>query len=383
MADSDAGPDPEEDAAHMAAALALARRGLGNTWPNPAVGCVLVRDGQVVGRGWTQPGGRPHAEAEALARAGEAARGATAYVTLEPCSHWGRTPPCCDALIRAGVRRVVVATGDPDPRVDGRGLQRLREAGVIVELGLGGATARADNAGFARRITRGLPLVTLKLATTLDGRIATSTGESKWITGPEARRAAHGIRAVHDAILVGSGTVLADDPELTCRIPGMARVPLARVVADSRLRTPIASRLVATAREVPTWIATRTGQKPAALAPYQAAGVDILTVRRERRGLDLAALLGALAQRGVTRVMAEGGAGLAAALLRAGLVQRLAWFHAPGIIGGDGLPAVQPLPLDLLSAMPRFRRVASRPVGQDWLTELVHEENSDQCSPGS
>ncbi|WP_235907562.1 bifunctional diaminohydroxyphosphoribosylaminopyrimidine deaminase/5-amino-6-(5-phosphoribosylamino)uracil reductase RibD [Siccirubricoccus phaeus] len=375
--------DPDADLAHMRAALAVARRGLGNTWPNPAVGCVLVKDGQVVGRGWTQPGGRPHAETQALDRAGEAARGATAYVTLEPCSHWGRTPPCCDALIRAGVRRVVVAAGDPDPRVDGRGLARLREAGVIVELGLGRAEAEALNAGFARRITRGLPLVTLKLATTLDGRIATATGESQWITGPEARRAAHAIRARHDAILVGSGTVLADDPELTCRIPGMSRVKLARVVADSRLRTPLGAKLVTTARLVPTWIATRTGQKPAALAPYQEAGVEILPVRRERRGLDLAALLGALAQRGITRVMAEGGAGLAAALLRARLVQRLAWFHAPGIMGGDGLPAVQPLPLDLLSAMPRFRRISSRPVGADWLSEYVSEEVEGPCSPES
>ncbi len=368
-------PDPAADRAHMDAALLIARRGLGNTWPNPAVGCVLVRDGRVVGRGWTQPGGRPHAETEALARAGEAARGATAYVTLEPCSHWGRTPPCCDALIKAGVARVVVATGDPDPRVDGRGLARLRDAGVIVELGLGGAEARAINAGFARRITQGLPLVTLKLATTLDGRIATAGGESQWITGPEARREAHAIRARHDAILVGSGTVLADDPELTARLPGMGRVPLARVVADARLRTPLGSKLVTTARQVPTWIATRTGQRPSTLAPYIEAGVDILTVPRARPGLDLAALLGALAQRGVTRVMAEGGAGLAAALLRGGFVDRIAWFHAPAIMGGDGLPAVQPLPVAMLSAMPRFTRTASRPLGADWLTELIREES--------
>jgi diaminohydroxyphosphoribosylaminopyrimidine deaminase / 5-amino-6-(5-phosphoribosylamino)uracil reductase len=381
---------PESDRAHMAAALALARRGLGNTWPNPSVGCVIVREdgpggGQVVGRGWTQPGGRPHAETEALARAGEAARGAVAYVTLEPCSHYGRTPPCCDALVRAGIARVVVATGDPDPRVDGRGLQRLREAGVAVELGLLGEEARAVIAGFARRITRGLPFVTLKLATTLDGRIATARGESRWITGPEARRAAHALRARHDAILVGSGTVLADDPDLTCRIPGMAQVPLARVVADTRLRTPLAARLVATAQEVPTWIATATGTRPAVLAPYQAAGVEILTVRPGRRaaGLDLAALLGALAQRGVTRVMAEGGAGIAAGLLRDGLVDRIAWFHAPGVIGGDGLPAVQPLPLASLSAMPRFRRVATHMLGADLLTEFEREEEGETCSPGS
>ena len=364
-----------EDAAHMRAALSLARRGLGNTWPNPAVGCVLVRDGQVVGRGWTQPGGRPHAETEALARAGTSARGATAYVTLEPCSHWGRTPPCCDALIKAGIVRVVVAAGDPDPRVDGRGLARLRDAGIAVQTGLFQAEAVALNAGFAHRITKGRPVVTLKLATTLDGRIATAGGESQWITGAEARRAGHALRARHDAILVGSGTVLADDPDLTCRIAGMARVPLARVVADARLRTPLNARLVATARSVPTWLATAPGHKPAELAPYQQAGVEVLTVRRAKpAGLDLAALLATLAQRGITRVMAEGGAGIAAGLLRAGLVDRLVWFHAPGVIGGDGLPALQALPLVSLSAMPRFRRVASRPLGPDWLTEFEREE---------
>ncbi len=373
----------EDDLNHMRAALALARRGLGSTWPNPSVGCVIVSDGRVVGRGWTQPGGRPHAETEALARAGEAARGATAYVTLEPCSHWGRTPPCCDALIAAGVSRVVVAAGDPDPRVDGRGLRRLREAGVSVEQGLLEAEAREVIAGFVRRITLGLPLVTLKLATSLDGRIATATGESRWITGSAARRAAHGLRANHDAVLVGSGTVLADDPDLTCRIPGMARVPVARVAADTRLRTPLNSRLVATARAAPTWIATRTGQAPAALAPFLEAGVEVLPVRATAEGLDLHALLGALAQRGVTRVLAEGGAGLAAGLLRAGLVDRVAWFHAPGVMGGDGLPAVQPLPLKSLSAMPRFRRVASRAVGGDWLTEFEREDGAPPCSQGS
>jgi len=373
----------EADRQHMGAALALARRGLGNTWPNPAVGCILVKDGQVIGRGWTQPGGRPHAETEALARAGAAARGATAYVTLEPCSHWGRTPPCCEALIKAGIARVVVATGDPDPRVDGRGLARLRDAGVMVELGLGGPEAQALNAGFARRITAGRPIVTLKLASTLDGRIATASGESQWITGPEARRAAHALRARHDAILVGSGTVLADDPDLTCRLPGMAAVPIARVIADARLRTPLAARLVRTARATPTWIATRTGQRPTALAPYLEAGVEILPVPRARPGLDLAALLAALAQRGITRLMVEGGAGLAAALIRADLVDAISWFHAPGVIGGDGLAAIQPLPLLALSAMPRYRRVGSRPLGADWLTELVREEDSEECSPGS
>lgn len=357
----------------MQAALALARRGLGNTWPNPAVGCVVVRDGRVVGRGWTQPGGRPHAETEALRRAGDLARGATAYVTLEPCSHWGRTPPCCNALIAAGVARVVVAMRDPDPRVDGRGYAMLREAGIAVEEGLLEAEARAINAGFARRIREGRPLVTLKLATTLDGRIATKTGESRWITGPAARREAHAMRARHDAILVGSGTVLDDDPDLTCRLPGAAPVPILRVVADARLRVPPTARIIATARHHPTLLVTAPGHAPASLAPYQAAGAEVATVARGEGGLAFRPLLAALAQRGVTRVLAEGGAGIAAALLREGLVDRLAWFHAPAVMGGDGLPAAYPLPVEALAAMPRFRRAASRPLGDDWLTEFERE----------
>jgi diaminohydroxyphosphoribosylaminopyrimidine deaminase/5-amino-6-(5-phosphoribosylamino)uracil reductase len=355
----------------MRAALALARRGLGDTWPNPSVGCVIVREGRVVGRGWTQPGGRPHAETEALRRAGDLARGATAYVTLEPCSHHGRTPPCCNALIAAGIARVVVALRDPDPRVDGRGVATLRAAGIAVEEGLLEAEARALNAGFTRRIQSGLPFVTLKLATTLDGRIATAAGESRWITGPAARREAHAMRARHDAVLVGSGTLLADDPDLTCRLPGATRAQALRVVADARLRAPVAARLFATARQHPTVLVTVPGHRPADIAPFQEAGAEVLTVPRGEGGLSLRGLLAALAQRGVTRVLAEGGAGIAAALLREGLVDRLAWFHAPAVMGGDGLPAAYPLPVEALAAMPRFRRVATRPLGPDWLSEFV------------
>ena len=362
----------------MRAALALSRRGLGNVWPNPSVGCVIVRPGEnggrVVGRGWTQPGGRPHAETEALRRAGEAARGATAYVTLEPCSHHGRTPPCCNALIGAGVARVVVAMRDPDPRVDGRGFAMLRAAGIVVEEGLLQEEAQACHAGFARRIRAGRPVVTLKLATTLDGRIAAASGESRWITGTAARREAHAMRSRHDAILVGSGTVLADDPDLTCRLPGATpRQPL-RVVADGRLRTPLGARLVAPASAAaPTLIVTGPGHAPAQLAPYQEAGAEVATVPRRDGALSLPALLAALAQRGVTRLLAEGGAGIAAALLREGLVDRLAWFHAPAVMGGDGMQAADALPVEALAAMPRFRRVASRPLGEDWLTEFEPE----------
>jgi len=365
-----------DDLLHMRAALALARRGLGNAWPNPAVGCVLVKDSRVIGRGWTQPGGRPHAETEALRRAGDAARGATTYVTLEPCSHHGRTPPCCEALAEAGITRVVMAMRDPDPRVNGRGLAMLRGAGITVEEGLLEAEARALNAGFFRRIQAGMPLVTLKLASTLDGRIATATGESRWITGKAARREVHALRARHDAILVGSGTVLADDPDLTCRIPGMERVPMLRVVADARLRTPPAARLVQGAQVAPVLIITAPGHAPAAQAPFMAAGADIVTVPAHAGGgLDLPSLLRALGRRGVTRVLAEGGAGLAAALLRQGLVDRLVWFHAPAVMGGDGHPALQGLRLAALSAMPRFRRMAQRVLGDDMLSEFEQIED--------
>lgn len=360
-----------DDLLHMRAALALARRGLGNAWPNPAVGCVLVKEGRVIGRGWTQPGGRPHAETEALRRAGDAARGATAYVTLEPCSHHGRTPPCCEALAEAGITRVVMAMRDPDPRVNGRGLAMLRGAGIAVEEGLLEAEARALNAGFFRRIQAGMPVVTLKLASTLDGRIATASGESRWITGEAARREVHALRARHDAILVGSGTVLADDPDLTCRLPGMERVPMLRVVADTRLRTPPSSRLVQSAEVAPVLVITAPGHPPAVQAPFIAAGADIITAPAHvAGGLDLPSLLRALGRRGVTRVLAEGGAGLAAALLRQGLVDRLVWFHAPAVMGGDGHPATEGLRLAALSAMPRFRRTGFRPIGDDMLSEF-------------
>lgn len=358
----------ETDRAHMRAALAVAARGLGNTWPNPAVGCVLAKDGQVIARGWTQPGGRPHAEAEALARAGDAARGATAYVTLEPCSHVGRTQPCCDALIRAGVARVVAAMRDPDRRVDGRGFARLRAAGVTVEEAVLEADARQFQQGFIRRVTLGLPMVTLKLASTLDGRIATAAGESRWITGEAARRAVHAARAAHDVVLVGSGTVLADDPELTIRGLGLPGVP--RVVFDARLRLPLGARLVRTARAVPTWLLTAPGHAPAALAPFIEAGVEVITAPRAAHGLDARAALQALAQRGVTRVFCEGGARLAAGLLAARLVQRVMWFHAPAVMGADGLAGLGALGLAALSDMPRFRLLDSRAVGTDILSEF-------------
>ncbi len=359
----------------MLAALALARRGLGQTWPNPTVGCVLVNRGRVVGRAHTAPGGRPHAEAAALAQAGGLARGATAYVTLEPCSHHGRTPPCADALVAAGVARVVVACGDPDPRVDGAGLARLRAAGIGVETGLLAAEAEALQLGFLTRTRLGRPMVTLKLATTLDGRLATAAGQSQWITGPAARRAGQALRGTHDATLAGIGTVLADDPALTCRISGFRRTPEVRVVLDTSLRIPPGSRLVRTAREVPTWVLHGPAE-PGRVAALAGAGVRLFEVASAAGGLDLAAAMMALGAAGLTRVLVEGGAQVAGGLLRADLVDRLAWFHAPAVMGGDGWPAARPFGVAALAEMPRFRRVAVRSLGADMLTECERAPGS-------
>ena len=371
--DGASGPSPTGarhiDVRWMRTALALARRGLGAVWPNPAVGCVIINEGRAVGRGWTQPGGRPHAETEALRRAGQAARGATAYVSLEPCCHWGRTPPCADALIDAGVRRVVVAVEDPDPRVAGNGIARLRAAGIAVDAGLGAEEATEINAGFLTRLALGRPLVTLKLATSLDGRIATSGGESQWITGPPARARGHALRAAHDAIMVGTATVLADDPQLTCRLPGLGQRSPVRVVLDRQLRIPRSAAVIADARQTPTWIVTLRSADAARRAALLAAGVTLIDVDPDSEGrIDLVAALAALGERGVTRLLIEGGARLAAALLRARLVDRLAWFHAPLLIGGDGTPAVAALGLDRLADAPGFERLSVARVGDDMLT---------------
>ncbi len=354
----------------MRAALALARRGLGNTAPNPSVGCVVVKDDRVVGRAVTAPGGRPHAEPLALAMAGEAARGATLYVTLEPCSHWGRTPPCTDAVIAAGVARAVIATRDPDGRVNGSGIARLRAAGIAVTEGVLAAEAAEVLAGFATRVRLGRPLVTLKLASTLDGRIATRTGESQWITGEAARRAAHALRGRHEAVMVGVGTVLADDPDLTCRIPGFRPLASVRIVADSHLRTPLTSRLVATAGRTPTWLLHRDGTNSGRRRALTEIGVKLIEVPGAEPGVDLARGLAALAENGINRVMVEGGARLAAALLRADLVDRIAWFHAPAIMGADGWPSAQAFGVERLADMPRFVRQSATAIGDDVLTSL-------------
>lgn len=351
----------------MRAALALARRGLGNVWPNPAVGCVIVKNGRVGGRGWTRRGGRPHAETEALGRTGTAAEGATAYVTLEPCAHHGKTPPCAEALVAAGLRRVVVALEDPDPRVCGRGIARLRKAGIKVETGVCAAEAAELNAGFFTRLEKGRPLVTLKLAASLDGRIATASGESRWITGDAARERVHLLRATHDAILVGTDTVIADDPELTCRLPGLGGHSPLRVVLDRRRRIPKTAKVFDT-RLAPTWLVTAAADR-ADTPALSEHGIELVEIGGDTAGaLDLAAVLGALGKGGITRLLVEGGGRLAAALLRESLVDRLVWFHAPLLIGGDGMSALAPFRLGALAEAPRFERVGSEAVGVDVMT---------------
>ncbi|HZT43533.1 MAG TPA: bifunctional diaminohydroxyphosphoribosylaminopyrimidine deaminase/5-amino-6-(5-phosphoribosylamino)uracil reductase RibD [Chthonomonadaceae bacterium] len=352
----------KEDARWMRRALRLAARGL--THPNPMVGCVIVREGAVVGEGYHPAAGQPHAEVFALEQAGERARGATAYVTLEPCCHWGRTPPCTDALIHAGVGRVVAATSDPDPRVQGRGLAALRAAGIETSIGLEEGPARQLNEAFFHFHTTGTPFVTLKAAMTLDGKIATRTGDSRWITGEAARRYVHRLRAQSGAVLVGIGTLLADDPQLTARLPGRkpARQPL-RIVVDSQLRTPPEAQAVRLAAEAPTeapLLIAATEEAPAERArALERAGVEIARLPATADGrVDLAALCALLARQQIQSVLVEGGGELHAALLAANLAQKVLFFIAPKLVGGreaptpvegDGCAAIsQALPLDRL-----------------------------------
>lgn len=351
----------------MRAALALARRGLGNVWPNPAVGCVIVDgDGRVAGRGWTQPGGRPHAETEALRRSAGRAVGGTAYVTLEPCSHHGQTPPCAEALIGARLKRVVVACDDPDPRVSGDGIRMLEAAGLTVATGVCQDEARELNAGFFHRILHNRPLVTLKFATTLDGRIATHRGESRWITGPRSRQLGHVLRATHDGIMIGVGTAIADNPELTCRLPGLDHLSPVRIVLDGRLRLPLTAKLVADARQVPTWLIGLAGAASERRQAYADCGVEIIEVEADHAGQpSLKQALAALAERGLTRLLVEGGSWIAAAVLKEGVVDRIVWLRAPSMIGGDGIPAAQGFGVDHIADLARFTRIGLQEAGDD------------------
>jgi diaminohydroxyphosphoribosylaminopyrimidine deaminase/5-amino-6-(5-phosphoribosylamino)uracil reductase len=368
-----------DDERFMALALALGRRGLGRTWPNPAVGAVVVRDDDgagpvIVGRGWTQPGGRPHAEVEALARAGDAARGATLYVTLEPCSHHGKSPPCADAIIKAGIERVVSAIADPNPQVAGAGHWRLAENGVTVEVGPGADEARRDNAGHIRCMTDGRPHTMLKLAVSADGKAGLSGRRPVQITGSAVRNEVHRMRATSDAVLTGIGTALSDDPLLTCRLPGMAGRSPVRVVLDRQLRMPLDSRLVATAREVPLWVVTGDGAVQKREQALHARGVEVLRVAAAHGGLDLGAVLRALAGRGITRLMIEAGPIVSAAFVDADLVDEAVVFRSPNAIGAGGIDALEGLPLEALTKSPRLAMTGTETAGADTIERFRRVE---------
>jgi diaminohydroxyphosphoribosylaminopyrimidine deaminase/5-amino-6-(5-phosphoribosylamino)uracil reductase len=328
----------------MRMALDLGRRGLGQTWPNPAVGAVIVKDGVIVGRGWTQAGGRPHAETEALRRAKKDARGATMYVTLEPCSHTGQTPPCADAIVRAGIARVVSALEDPNPNVAGQGHARLREKGIQVDVGLCADEARRAHAGHIARVTQSRPRVLLKLAVSADGKAGFAGRKPAQITGESMRERVFQMRAQNDAILVGVGTVLADNPQLTSRLPGMLERSPIRVVLDARLATPLSFGVISTVRERPTWVFCSAKASPVAAEILQDKGVRVFRVADENGKLDLAEVLNTLSAEGITRLMVEGGPRVAASFAAADLIDEAVLLHGPMQIGQEGID-----PLDGMS----------------------------------
>lgn len=365
-------PDGDRDAGYMRAALGLARRGLGQTWPNPSVGCLIVRERRIVGRGCTAAGGRPHAEAVALVRAGSAARGATAYITLEPCAHTGQTPPCATALIEAGVARAVVAIEDPDPRVDGRGIAALRAAGIPTDVGCLAREAVALNRGFLSRLRRGRPHLTLKLAASLDGRIATSSGESRWITGPRARAEVHLMRAQADAVLVGAGTVRSDDPRLDVRGLGITGADPVRVVVSGGLSLPREAHLARTADAIPLWLCHHEEAAPARMETWRQAGAELIRVPFQADGqLDLSAMMQLLGARGLTGLLCEGGGRLAAALLEADLVDELVAYQAGLVLGDEAVAAVGSMHVEALQLARRFRLVEAAVVGPDTRSRWV------------
>jgi diaminohydroxyphosphoribosylaminopyrimidine deaminase/5-amino-6-(5-phosphoribosylamino)uracil reductase len=355
----------------MQLALTLGRRGQGRTWPNPAVGAVLVKDGVIVGRGWTQPGGRPHAEIEALKHAGDAARGATLYVTLEPCSHFGKSPPCADAIIAAGIARVVSAIEDPNPEVAGQGHARLRAAGIVVDVGLSAREAAHDHAGHFRRIRDKRPHVILKLAVSSDEKIGAAGRRPVAISGDAAKARVHLLRAQCDAILVGIGTVLADNPLLTCRLPGMEAQSPVRVVLDRALRIPGSSRLVHSARETPLWIMTSKLAEAPAASRLGASGAQLIRVAATTTpppGLDLKAVLHALSEKGITRLLVEGGSRVASSFVAAGFVDEVWLLRGEGSIGAEGVAALDALPLSTITQSPELKVRASESLGRDTLT---------------
>ncbi|OHB27376.1 MAG: riboflavin biosynthesis protein RibD [Desulfuromonadaceae bacterium GWC2_58_13] len=364
-------------AEYMDRALALARKGEGRTRPNPAVGAVIVAGAEVVGEGYHPEAGQPHAEIFALRQAGVLARGADLYVTLEPCSHQGRTGPCADAVIAAGIARVFVGVGDPNPQVGGRGIDRLRAAGIEVQVGIREAECRRLIAPFAKHVTTGLPLVTLKSAVTLDGKTATATGDSQWISGPASRLHVHRLRDRVDAILVGVGTVLHDDPQLTTRLPEGGRNPL-RVVVDSRLRIPADARLLRDLDSAPTLIATTSRASSETVKRLGRQGVETLVLDGPNGRVDLPALLVQLGQRGVQHLLLEGGSGLNNAMLQSGLIDRMMVFVAPKLVGGsDGFGIFAGAGVLRLADAPILTDVRSSRFDDD----ILIEGEVVRCSP--
>lgn len=354
------------DEQHMRHALMLAAQGLGRTGAAPSVGCVIVSpDGRIVGRGRTNDRGRPHAEAVSLAQAGSAARGATVYVTLEPCAHVGQKgPPCADALVKAGVARVVIAMIDPDPRTNGTGIAKLQAAGIETTSDVLSRDAASLNRGFDLRTTQNRPLVTLKVAQSADGFTARAPGESPWITGEEARRFGHFLRAEHDAIVVGIETTIADNPELTCRLAGLEKYSPTRIVLDSKLRLDPKSKLAQTAHTIPTLVFAVRGGGTA----LRDLGVEIIRVDADHNGhVSIPAVLRRLAERGIMRLLVEGGAKIISAFLNEGFSDRLEIFTAPMLLGNGGHGGIDALTARKLAEAPNFVRLSSRKLGQDRL----------------
>ncbi len=357
----------------MQEALRLAARGRGRVEPNPLVGAVLVKSGKIVGRGWHKRFGKAHAEVNAIAEAGARAKGATLYVTLEPCAHQGKTPPCAEAVLSAGIRRVVAAMEDPHPLVSGKGIRALRRAGLKVDVGCMEDEAKRLNLPFLTLLALGRPYVTAKWAMSLDGKIATASGDSKWITSAPARDAARRMRGLADAVMVGAGTALADNPLLMPLKP--RRMPL-RIVADSRGRTPVTSALARTAKQGPVMIAVTEAARAVSVKALQAAGCEVWTGPAKDDRLDLSALLQELGRRKMTNLFVEGGGTLLGSLFEAGLVDRVAAFVAPQILGGDkALTPVEGAGAPTVERATRFTWSRGRRVGGDWLLmgEVVRE----------
>lgn len=351
----------QQDENFMRIALHLGRRGLGRTWPNPAVGCVIVKNDIIVGRGWTADGGRPHAETQALAQAGAEARGATAYVSFEPCCHEGKTPPCTKALIDVGIRRVVTTCGDPDPRVSGQGAAALRNAGIDVSENILNAEAREAHEGFILRVTRDRPLITLKTATSSDGMIAPAPGKRQWVTSPLARQRVHLERSLYDGILVGIGTVLADDPQLTTRLPDYDH-KIVRIILDTHLRIPMDSQLVKSAKGYPLWIfhSASAGEK---VAKLEKAGARLFACDTN----DIAGIVTTLAREGLTRVLVEGGAKIHTSFLKAGLADSFLWFKGPQPLGGGAMKALEGHDIFKIGPEFGFQRLKTVALGEDLL----------------